>query len=153
MEEGQQYRLTVELGPGAPADKIQETITVSTDSPDFPELLVHALATVREAVDVQPQVLEFSRVLYDALDAQVLAERELRVKSYSGASFRFLEASTGLPYLAAEVEEEEPGLSYRVRVRLNRERAPRGEFAADLVIRTDHPDRPELRVPIRGTIL
>jgi uncharacterized protein DUF1573 len=43
---GERYELTVVLDPAAPAGKHEATVTVSTDSPDFPELRIPVRALV-----------------------------------------------------------------------------------------------------------
>jgi hypothetical protein len=46
LSPGERYELTVALDPATPAGKYEGTITVTTDSPDFPELRIPVRALV-----------------------------------------------------------------------------------------------------------
>lgn len=153
LEEGQVYRLRVRLAPEAPVGKHQETLVLTTDSPEVPTLEIHAFASIHEVVWTEPGEVSFGRIRFDDLEREEVAVRTVRVRSEAGGGFQVRDASLDVPFVELSIEEVKPGETYLVRLAIDPQRARRGEVEGTLVVRTSDPRFPELRLPVSGTIL
>lgn len=153
VERQTRYRLSVALDAATPLGRHESTITVSTDSPEFPSLEIKALAIVEDVVSTSLASVAFPRVLYDALDREAISQKVVLVKKHQGTDFEVVRATADLPFLSVQVTPDQPGESYLVYVRIVQSRAERGEFEGTLVIETNDPEFREIRLPISGTIL
>lgn len=153
LEAGQRYKLTLKLASDAPRGNRQERILVVTDSPDLPEIPIYPRAAIREVVDAKPDRVHFSTMTFESLRQEGLTERHLRVSKHQGQDFKLLDVSADVSFVEAEATEETPGQAYIVTVRIDAEKAVRGEIAGTLRIRTNDSDFPELKLPITGKIL
>ncbi|UCF18607.1 MAG: DUF1573 domain-containing protein [Gemmatimonadota bacterium] len=153
VERQARFALSVTLDPTTPLGRHESTITVSTDSPEYPSLQIEALAIVEDIVSTSLSRVDFPKVLYDQLDREVISRKVVLVKKHEGQDFEVVRATTDLPFLSVEVAADKPGASYLVYVRIMKGEAERGEFEGTLVIETNDSEVPELRLPITGTIL
>jgi hypothetical protein len=150
---GREYRLTVKLDPATPVGKHGGRVTIATDSPQFPEIVIPTFAKVEDSLSTSLDTLRFGQVAYGALDNAVVGRRSVLVKKHAAADFRVLGATTDLSFLAVEVIPQKSGESFVVEVRILPKRAKRGEVSGTLRIRTNDPTRPELRLPITAKIV
>lgn len=148
-----EFKLDVRLDSATPLGRHESTITITTDSPDFPSLEVKALAIVEDVVSTSLSRVDFPKVLYDALDNEVVARKVLLVKKHKDQGFEVLRATTDVPFLSVEVTPDKTGEGYLVYVKIEQSRAERGEFGGTLIIETNDPEYPEFKLPITGTIL
>lgn len=153
IEQRSRYRLAVTLDPAVPLGRHQSTITVTTDSPEFPSLEIEALAIVKDVVSTSLSRVAFPRVAYDALDREVISRKIVRVEKHEGVDFEVVSATTDLPFLSVSVVPDEPGKSHDVYVKIEQSKAKRGQFEGTLVIETNDPQYSEFRLPVSGTIL
>ncbi len=153
IERRNRYRLAVGLDPATPIGRHRSTITVTTDSPDYPSLEIEALAIVEDIVSTSLSRVDFPKIMYDALDMEVVGRKIVLVKKHEGVDFEVVRATTDVPFLTVEVTPDKPGESYLVYVRIVQRRAERGEFEGTLLIETNDPQFPELKLPITGTIV
>lgn len=153
IEARNRYRLAVALDPAVPLGRHQSTITVTTDSPEFPSLEIEALAVVEDEVSTSLSRVDFPKVLYDALDREVISRKIVLVKKHEGVDFEVVRATIDVPFLSVRVVPDEPGQSYNVYVKIVQSKAKRGQFEGTLVVETNDPQYPEFRLPVTGTIL
>ncbi len=153
VERRSQFKLDVRLDSAAPVGRHESTITVTTDSPDYPSLDIKALAMVEDIVSTSLSRVAFPKVQFDALDNEVIARKVILVKKHRGQGFEVLRASTDVPFLSVNITPDKTGEGFLVYVKIEQRRATRGTFEGTLVIETNDPDFPEFRLPITGTIL
>ncbi len=152
VEAGQRYRLRVTLPPEVTPGRWQETFTLVTDSPQLPEIPIHVRATVVDRVYARPAAVHFGTLLYDDLDQELLAERPVLVRASQGRPLEVRGVTSDLPFLEFEVRREGPDRQ-QILVRIDPEKARRGEFGGTLVVETGDPELPRLEIPVSGNLV
>ncbi len=150
VERGRRYRLSVALDPTAPVGSHRGTLTVTTNSDDYPSLEIEAAARVKDVVSTSIGRVDFTRFNFEALNVKAVSRRTVLVEKHEGTDFQVLRATTDLAFLDVEIETQKPGQSFLVHLTIARNRAERGAFAGTLVIETNDPDFPRLELPIEG---
>jgi hypothetical protein len=153
VQAGRRYKLTVTLDPTTPAGKHEGNLTVATDSPQFPEIVIPSFAKVEDSLSTSLDTVRFGQIAYGALDNAVIARKSVLVRKHAATDFRVLGATTDLSFLAVEVIPQKSGESFVVEVRIIPKRAKRGQVSGTLRITTNDPTRPELRLPITAKIV
>lgn len=153
IERSNRYRLAVSLDPATPLGRHRSTITVTTDSPEYASLEIQALAIVEDIVSTSLSRVDFPKVLYDALDREVISRKIVLVKKHEGVDFRVIRATTDVPFLSVRIVPHRPGESYNVIIKIEQSKAEKGQFEGTLLIETNDPQYPELVLPITGTIV
>ena len=139
---------------------VTRDVTVITSDPANPSIALTVRAEVHPAVDADPGYFRFLHVQG--------AEAPTIVQTVWSADFPELEvheARSPMPALqvsfrpatAAERSEDpsspgaRAGRQWVIRATLDSE-APSGPIEGDVVVRTNHPERPELRLPLGGYV-
>lgn len=144
---GDTAKLAVEVNtltqPNGP-NRWQVAVAYKVERPGAPiqtgELLLQITANLTREVSVTPAQLGFSTA---GAASQVVTIDDIRTKKLT-----VLKAVTSMPYLIAEVSAPVAGKGQHVIVRLAPD-APVGQHDESLVLSTDDPAYPELRIPIR----
>jgi hypothetical protein len=139
--------LTLEVNtltqPDGP-NRWQAIVSYKVESPGAPfqtgELLLQITATLSREVSVTPPQVGFS-----TSDA---ASQVLTVSDQRGKPLTIVKATTTSPHLTAEIGARTAGKGQPVTVRLS-SGAPVGHRDESVVLLTDDPLYPELRVPVR----
>ncbi|MBA4067367.1 MAG: hypothetical protein C0501_27390 [Isosphaera sp.] len=149
LKPGESAKLTLEVNtltqPDGP-NRWQAAVAYRTDAPGRPpeagELLLQVTATLSREVAVTPPQVGFSTA---AGATQVLTVTDTR-----GTPLKVVRAATTSPHLAAEVGPRADGKpsAQAVTVKLSAD-APAGQTDEAVVLLTDDPAYPELRVPVR----
>jgi hypothetical protein len=153
VQSGRRYKLTVTLDSATPPGKHDGRVTVATDSPQFPEIIIPSFAQVKDSLSTSLDTVHFRQIQYAQLDNRVIGRKTVMVTKHRAKDFRLLSATTDLPFLDVEVRPHKPGESFLLELRIVAQRAKRGRVAGTLYITTNDPSRPELRLPIRGNIV
>jgi len=153
VQAGRRYKLTVTLDPTTPPGKHEGRVTIATDSPQFPEVVIPSFAMVRDSLSTSIDTVQFGQIPYAGLDNKVLARKSVLVAKHGATDFRVLRATTDIPFLTVEVTPHTPGRSAMVNLRIIPKRAKRGVVVGTLRITTSDPSRPELVLPIRAKIV
>jgi hypothetical protein len=152
VQAGRRYELTVTLDPTTPAGKHEGRVTVATDSPQFPEIVIPSFAQVKDSLSTSIDTVQFGQIAYAALENKVLARKSVMVEKHGATDFRVVSASTDVPFLTVDVAPHKAGESSLVNVRIIPKRAKRGSVIGTLRMTTTDPARPELLLPIRANI-
>jgi hypothetical protein len=144
---GDSSKLAVEVNtltqPNGP-NRWQIAVAYKVESPGGPvqtgELLLQITANLTREVSVMPAQLAFSTA---GAASQIVTIDDSRPKKLT-----VLKATTSTPHLVAEVCRPETGKGQRVCVKLS-PNAPVGQRDETLVLSTDDPAYPELRIPVR----
>jgi Protein of unknown function (DUF1573) len=150
---GRRYKLTVTLDPTTPAGKHEGQVTVATDSPQFPEVVIPSFAIVKDSLSTSLDTVQFGQIAIGQLDNPVISRKTIMVTKHKGNGFKVLSATTNLPFLKTEVMPQASGESFLVEVQILSKRAKRGRVAGILRITTNDPSRPELQLPIQANIV
>jgi len=150
----------VELDTETFRGPVTRDVTVLTSDPGNPSIVLTVRAEVHPAVDAVPGYFRFLHVQGAA--APTIAQT---VWSPDFAGLEVTDARSPLPALevtvrpaTAEERTADPdsgaspeGRQWVVRATLASE-APTGPIEGDVVVRTNHPQQPELRIPIGGYV-
>lgn len=137
------YELEVEAGEGASAGKFTDLVQLRTNHPKAPELQVLVQGDLDVGLVVEPKLLFFLARGETVQAAHVDVARQDR------QALQLLGAETRDPALSTEIEALPGGHAWRVTVTRDTTLHEPGSVNEDeLVLRTDHPERPELRIPI-----
>jgi len=139
------WRLELRLGPGASAGEINEKIELTTTDPYLPELELMLVGKVEEGIAYSRR-LEITSPYPGAVQSG-----ELRIVRLHGPAFKILGMTLNHPHLRADLETVTEGQVYRIRVTVPPE-TPEGLHSPWLLLRTDRPDLPLLRVKIQARV-
>jgi hypothetical protein len=147
LQPGQTAKLTIEVNtltqPDGP-NRWQVTVGYKLEAPGVApqagELLLQISANLARDVGVSPPQLGFSTT---GAASQVITITDKRAKPLT-----VLKAGTSSPHLSAEVGPRDPMKGQPITVKLAAE-APPGHSDEVVVLTTDDPAYPELRVPVR----
>lgn len=139
------WRLELRLAPGAATGEINEKVIVSTTDPYLPELELRLAGRVEVGI-AHPRLLEMISPYPGAIQTG-----ELRLVRVHGPAFEVLGITLTHPQIQAELKPVTDGEEYRIVVTVPPE-TPEGLHTPWLLIRTDRPDLPLLRVKIRAIV-
>jgi uncharacterized protein DUF1573 len=152
LQEGTRYKLVVGPDPNAAAGKYEGQVVVTTDSPEYPSLVIELRALIRDVVSASPSPVDFSQILLKDVNQKPFGQKIVVVKKYQGKDFQISRAMTDVPYIDVEVVPEKPGESFFVNLNIVQSRARKGDIQGTLTIETNDPAFPQLKVPITGKI-
>jgi hypothetical protein len=122
------------------------TLTVETESPQLPGLVVGMTAEIEGRVTVQPP-----RVWLGAVTASESRTETIRVQSPLEEGFEVIGALSDHPAIATEIEQESGGI-HAVRVHFSAASAETGVLNETLRIETNDPLQPEVEVEVLGIV-
>ncbi len=133
---------------------IAKSISVYTNDPANPRIVLVVKAFLEEMVEIEPGYVRFRAVTGEPVDASVQT-----VWSADRQKFEVLSAESPYPFVSAEVRpapegERRAGVvgdQWQIVVRLAPD-APVGPLAGHLLLRTDHPDQEVVKLPISGLV-
>jgi hypothetical protein len=149
-EDPKLYRIKVWKNPKLPTMNLWGTLYIHTNSEHSPEKVVQVSVTTRGAIVVQPSTLNFGT--YSPAKAPVgTIEKSITVFKVQGDfHIRNVEFSSDL-YEAA-VEPLEGGKSYKVTVSFQPGEEKK-QYVDEMIIKTDDPQEPSLRVRLLARII
>lgn len=118
-----------------------KTIVVDSNDPLQPQTILTIKGEVGAAVSVQPAQITMPRVPTGSQPST-----DVLVTGGDGTPFKVTAVESTSDDLAAVVESLEEGKSYRVNIALKKPLT--GAFNATVVVRTDHPRRPTIEIPV-----
>ena len=144
---GARGRVTAVVKTDAFGGGIAKSVTVFTNDTDNPKINLVIKALIHEAVIARPGYARFMTVQGQPVESSVQT-----VSSTDGVTFRVLSVASPYPFVKA-THREDPGEAgrWRVEVSLDRE-APAGPLADYLLVRTDHPEQPEVKIAVSGLV-
>ncbi|HZN59496.1 MAG TPA: DUF1573 domain-containing protein [Planctomycetota bacterium] len=148
-------RIEITLQPGLPEGRFQANFEAKVDGK---RLVVPVSGEIFRGILVTPTYFNFSRVDHD--DPKTMLE-ELELKSTDGKAFRVISMSpsfTQKPSGDVRLELEDSAASaaggskdHVLRARIRGGEPPSlGSFSGKVIVRTDHPEKPELTLQFFG---
>ncbi len=170
-EAGKKYELTVKFNPrGVHAGSVRQTATLLTNIQAQHELHVFASAMVRERIEAEPSTLTIyapasqpanvqgaavgaaqSQPALAGAPASQPAEyvRTIHLRNYGEKPVKAVDAFCDDPALKVDLKEQTAGKAYSVAVSIPRAWTPSGH--PEVMIRTDDPEKPVIRIPVVST--
>ena len=138
---GGESRITSRLSLQGRSGPQSKTIVVDSNDPQQPQTILTLRGVAGAALVAQPAQIMMPRVpMGTRPSANVL------ISSGDGTPFSITAVEATDPKLTATVQPVEDKKTYRVNLELTEELA--GAFNAVVVVRTDHPKRPSIEVPV-----
>lgn len=156
IEPGRRYRLSLEVPPDAPPGRRKGRLELSTDDPNQPRVYVGVNVFVRERVHTFPEAIDLgtlrARDLARAGPAPNALSQTLMVYQDGGRDFE-VSPRGGVAGLDVRAERGPSGDRVQLTLSISRDGIAPGPIEATLVLATNDPAFPEVRVPVRGRIL
>lgn len=149
LSEGQRYVLNFTSSAKLPVGSHKQTVKLTTDSKERPELEIQLEAVVVNAVSVNPLNLIFENVPVSDLEADLsLVSKILRVRLSRGTGLEIKAISSDLAFIKTK-KESTFGDGQMIILRVGfKERPPKGTHQGVLKIETNHPMAKMIEVPI-----
>ncbi|HZS07567.1 MAG TPA: DUF1573 domain-containing protein [Blastocatellia bacterium] len=149
LEEGRRYLIIAKSSETLKAGNVVETLRVTTESREFPELQLQLDGNVEPAVSALPKALNFgvlpiSNPAYDVSRTG----KFLFVRLARGSGLEIKKVSSTLPFLKIEALDDVKGQSYRVLVMFDKEKLAKGEYSGKIILELNNPLTPILEIPV-----
>jgi len=143
LEPGRRFRLTVNVPANATPGRQKQRLELKTSSARRPVLLVGLNSVVRERVYTFPDAVDFGLV-------QPGATQTLMVYQSGGKAFE-VKAGSDIPGLHIDADPGPQGDRVQLTLSMAGGASP-GPLTGSIVLRTNDPEIPELRVAVTGTV-
>lgn len=142
------YRLKMTLGPCPPAVDVNGVVMIRTSSAQMPITNVVAVGLQLDGPVASPREILFSSIPSGNAGDPLT---NLQVYTRGGGNFKVTGVNCTLPELQTQMKTDTPGRLYVLTVSRKHPLKP-GRRLGELVIRTDDPKTPQLKVPIDLTV-
>lgn len=140
-------RVAVVVETGAFGGGIAKSVAVFTNDVENPKLSLVVKALIREPVVARPGYVRFMTVQGQPAEPSVQT-----VSATDGTPIEVLSVTSPYPFLRATHRRAEGGEGgWQVELRLDRA-APAGSLADYVVVTTDHPEQPEVKIAVSGLV-
>lgn len=139
---GGESRITSRLSLAGRQGFQHKLITIDSNDPRQPQLALTLKGTAAVALDVQPP-----RIMQAQLAAGTQPTNAVTLNGIAGTAFQVTAVDAGNDRFKASVETLEEGRMYRILIWPSQPLAP-GQLDATITVRTDHPKRPSVEIPI-----
>lgn len=145
---GSQWRVLLTLVEDAPVGPLEGMVEVYTDHPAQEMVVIPISGFVRPVAHITPSEGDFGRLELNDPGRAVFA-----VTNFSTEPMKITRIEHGVEGLQTKVEVREEGHRFHVILILDPAQMVEGDFQDTVVIHTDHPRRPTLRLPIHGSLV
>jgi hypothetical protein len=149
LAEGKRYSLSFVSSPKLPVGNHKQTVKLTTDSKETPELEIFLEVVVIDPVSVHPSPLTFENVPVSDPEAVISAVTKLlRVRLERGVGMEITSIDSDLPFLKVKKESVYGnGQMILLRVGFN-EKPPKGTHQGVIRIETNIPNAKVIEVPV-----
>jgi len=144
------YTLKLYKNPKLPTLSTYGTVQIHTNSKQMPVSTVQVHVMTKGSISLSPTVLNYGEVAFaTGSGPQTPTTKEITI-SRAGGKFQIRDVSITNPNYKAKVDEVTPGQQYRVQVTFTPPARTQGKQteAGELVIHTDDPQEPSMRVQL-----
>ncbi len=138
---GGETKIAAKLSLHGRQGELSKTITVSSNDPLTPNLVLTLKGTVTAPIMYEPRILNFGKVLGGSAAPQKLVLRSLT------DDFEVTAVTASLDFVKTEVKEVEPKRVYEVTAHIDQLPAA-GQQTGTLTVQTTHPRKPQFNVTI-----
>jgi hypothetical protein len=148
-KDDQQIKLEVLIGPGIKPGLISETIRVKYKDSARPESKLYIYGIAVKDIEVTPLALTY--IVLDTAVGEKPQSRTLKVTNHvPDTDVKILKVSDPGGLLDYKVSEVESGRTFNVIATLNEAKLAAGAtIASNVIITTDYPAMPEIKIPFR----
>lgn len=139
---GGETKISTKLSLAGRQGQQHKAITVESNDPQQPRFVLTLKGTAGTALDVQP-----SRLMQSQLAPGSQPTGTVQITGMAGTPFKVLAVESTSEQISARVVTVEEGRVYQLVVSPTQPLSP-GQTEATLTVKTDHPQRPNLQVPV-----
>lgn len=140
------YLITATLKPGAPIGELKGNITILSDYPKQPKAELPFIATIRGDID-----LDRDSFFLGLVKKGKEAKCAVTISTAGNDPLKIGKIDSPLSFLSVEVAPRVDGKAYTLTAKLKPD-APVGNIKGDVIIHTDNPDQPVIKVPVYAYI-
>ncbi|HJQ69560.1 MAG TPA: hypothetical protein VKA70_11335 [Blastocatellia bacterium] len=149
IEDGKRYELLVSTNPALKPGHYEQTVKITTDSPQAPEASVLLEVTVFARTFYRPTSINVQPLSLDS-DLSAISLPMIYVQRLREAGLKINGVSSTLPFIKLEVLTEKEGETYAVRITFDKSLIPGvGRFNGKIRVETNDPDVPFAEIPIQ----
>lgn len=138
---GGETKITAKLSLHGRQGELSKTITVTSNDPVTPSLVLTLKGTVTAPIMYEPRVLNFGKVLSGSAAPQKLVLRSPK------DDFEITSVTSSLDFVKTELKEVEPKRVYEITAQIDQLPAA-GQQTGMLTVETSHPRKPRFMVTI-----
>jgi len=139
------YRIEVALKVGMPLGAFHEEVVIKTDHPLRPETKISVAGTMVGPISVSPERV---RMLQVVGGRETRSDVTLWVRGKSDTTFEVLASPEKLKVAIAPIDNTLKGAGrFRMTVTVPAD-APAGKIEGDIVLKTNHPQAGEVKIPV-----
>lgn len=136
------YLIKLKLLPGAPIGQLRSKITINSNHPKQPSAEIPVTATVCGNVD-----LDRGSFFLGVLKKGQARDTAVTVSTVSKDPLNVANVDSPLSYLTVDVKPRTEGKEYVLTATIKSD-APVGSIKGDVVVHTNDPDQPEIKIPV-----
>jgi hypothetical protein len=146
----QTYTLKLYKNPKLPPLSTYGTVQVHTNSIHMPVTTLQVHVMTKSSISMSPTVLNYGEVAFSSSPGKEAPTTKEVIITRAGAQFQIRDVTVSNPNYKAKVDAVTPGLQYRVQVTFTPPVRTSGKQteAGELVIHTDDPQEPSMRVQL-----
>ena len=155
-EKGRSYKLTVKE-KGTVEGKYRGQVTLATNYPDKPQIVIPVVANIRGNLEVRPNAVTFGRMPYKRLETLKTSTkpmtRSVTVLLHKGKDLKIEKVEMDNALFSTSTRELQPGQATRINVQPVLEKLKQGTNQDRLRIYTNQKGREVLEVPVTFELL
>jgi hypothetical protein len=155
LEEGKLWSLIVKIPAATPPGRFREALKIHTDDEQNPAIHVEVNVLVKPDIFISPDAVDFGRISQARIKSnpQVLEflAQTIVVNRREGA-MSINAKKSDIPFIQVEQEPEGRSTAFALDVKLDPALLQHGPFEGQIIISTDDPEFPELKIPVTGEV-
>ena len=138
--------LQVSVSKTAALGRLDDTITITTTSPQKPTITIPIFGSIEGDVIVLPPQVSFGVVRHGVGKTQTI-----RIKNRAAQPLSIIRVQSSLDTVIPEIAEVTPGKEFQLRLHVTADSAP-GKIRGSIEVMTDHPEEKQLTIPLFGIV-
>jgi hypothetical protein len=145
-----EYTLKVFKNPKLPTLSMYGNVTVHTNSKLSPDVVVQVHVMTKGSITVSPSTLNFGQVKFEDANGPGTPANKAVILAKTTGKFQIKDITVNNPNFKAVYDQVTPGQQYRVQVTFTppKKRLPKQNEIGEMIIHTDDPLEPALRVQL-----
>jgi hypothetical protein len=150
-QDGTRYMIQAVSSPTLAIGNHTQTVKLTTDSPETPEIQLELETTVDAPLRVGPAAISLDRVTAAEGGAPPRLSKFVFISQLGGPAFEVKGVSSTLPFLTAVLESSTPGKTYVMRVKFTGV-PPAGRHQGKITIDTNIAAQPKLEIAVTVSV-
>ncbi|MEW6130533.1 MAG: hypothetical protein AB1757_26095 [Acidobacteriota bacterium] len=150
IEEGKRYELFVSTNAALKPGQYHQTVKLTTDSKEVPEVIIQLDATVYSHVFTTPTSIILP-LMPTTIEASAVNLPFINIRKIRDGGLQIKKVSSTLPFIQPTLVTDVEGQVYKVTLTFKKTKGmEKGTYKGKIMIETNDPDSPMIEVPIQG---